>query len=438
MINTIHYRYINKNLDLSYVATSEDFDYILSRMLVDIDETLNSYLYNDIKVSKFDFNYLRCLEVNYNSVGSIVSNIFMFNLDKLCFIDKHGAEYTYSGTCIYLSRIGIKVKKLLDRFKMKKQMALIESATPWYVDKQKEIENPQCISHESDKFCDEIKKQDISHNMIKTTGQRPRVIKLQEQQQNIETLNINQLHEPQQNIETLDINQLHEEMMKLKLIKQSEQDALDLLKKKTDISHNDEVISDTQDIDQIYEEMMKLRSIKETEQNSLDKLKDKAEKQADELYDNRAALTKQQLKDIEKKSQFYANKRAYYIIKEELSSGKISVVPKMFDTFDIYKYLDVNNILESDDEYEMYTKIHKTNPTNESKTYVPHNINYLPDVDKTKYVQDSNTDIFGEPIEEVTHSNGKKKYPSIEEILSSVDNDNNIDFSDVNFEQCVS
>jgi len=95
----------------------------------------------------------------------------------------------------------------------------------------------------------------------------------------------------------------------------------------------------------------------------------------------------------EKKRIFQSDKRAYFMMKEDIKQGylkeeKISVLFKQ--KYPVFKFMEENGDLDSDNEYDIYCslfdELYKDEHEQlEEKHYVPHNYHYLPESEKEKY-----------------------------------------------------
>jgi hypothetical protein len=166
----------------------------------------------------------------------------------------------------------------------------------------------------------------------------------------------------------------------------------------------------------------------------------------------------------EKRRIFYANKRAYYMIEEDINSGKTTVdkiSPLIKDQYPIYKFMDDQKLLDqysleynnsdsdeervNDKEYELYLNLfNKLYPNGEKIEHngqqTPYNFHYLTNEEKKKYigVKTEFKDEIDQFIDE--HCANKKKYESLEDVLANLrdlDEEDGGNKEDMENEECV-
>jgi hypothetical protein len=182
----------------------------------------------------------------------------------------------------------------------------------------------------------------------------------------------------------------------------------------------------------LFKKLEALKALKKKEQDNLDMLKSKTEaedeklsKLSNDLGDKKRIALKNKEKEKENKNIFKADKQAYFRLKQDIyenkiTENKISILFK--DKYPIFKFMDMKNLLGTDDEYIQYCSIYDEmypKKTFDIEAYVPHNVHYLNDLEKNKYehIKNQNKDMIGEFL--------NKQIPPLEEVLASIDRDDN-------------
>jgi hypothetical protein len=161
-----------------------------------------------------------------------------------------------------------------------------------------------------------------------------------------------------------------------------------------------------------------------------------------DLGDVKRELRRNIDREKERRNKFEANKNAYRKIKKDIDDGKLTEnkISELFiNEYPVYKFMDEKNLLDKDDEYIVYLNLYnelysgKKNEDNTKQEYIPHNINYLSDKEQMKYknIKEDRKDIIDEFI---SKSTTPKKYPSLDEVLNKIDNENLPELTEVNFE----
>lgn len=166
-------------------------------------------------------------------------------------------------------------------------------------------------------------------------------------------------------------------------------------------------------------ETKRLEQLKEEEETKTKKLS----KLNNNLGDEKRILHKNKEKEDENKNVFNADKKAYFLIKQDIVSkklkeDKISVLFK--DKYYIFKMMDHKNLLGTDDEYVHYVRIYNElfpKNTYAKDAYIPHNIHYLNEGEKEKYknIKSNCKDMLDEFM--------NKNVKPLDQILKEVDND---------------
>lgn len=220
---------------------------------------------------------------------------------------------------------------------------------------------------------------------------------------------------------------------------------------------------DCVNIENIEKTMNELLLMKNQEKQRLEEIQKELEQRTEILEekingfgDRKRDLNKENEREQNRRNKFVANKEAYFRIKKDIHEGKFNEanIPELFEKeYVIYKFMDDENLLNDDDEYMIFTHLYdELNESVEPQTkpqYIPHNINYLNDAEKEKYLN-ANVSVAPDIVEsfiehrcsgEYAKSNDKikpneqnqssdtcvseKKYPSLDNILKIVDDTDN-------------
>jgi hypothetical protein len=348
-------------------------------MLTIIDDYLQMLINNNLPITNTNFDNLYCVEY---SEHDIVSNIIKFDTKTLQFIGDDGQIYNIDNQYI-LNRI----KNKLNTTKPTSQLIKLPQAP-------KLTTQPQ-----------------VTPKL--TQAQEPKIIKCNTPQPSKSFFPVSELQQ-------LD-STITEPTPELKVKKTKTAD--DLLKMMND-----------------------LKELKKKEEEKLESLKLKVEdedvklsKLSDDLGDERRMFQKNKDKEDENKNIFKADKKAYYLLKQDIQDKKTTEekISKLFkDKYPIFKFMDSRNILGTDDEYVQYVSIYNElypKQTYDIEKYVPHNIHYLNEEEKEKYnnIKNSNKDMLNDFL-------GKNIKP-LEEVLADIDKDDNnttndSPFGDVTFD----
>lgn len=241
-------------------------------------------------------------------------------------------------------------------------------------------------------------------------------------------------------------------------------------------SHNVEDFSDTESISSIstinedeIDDPNKLLDIinaledkKKNSESELKKIKNKINFDLENLkeYNYEKSYIKNNL-NKEKEEQEIAKRifeseknYTYPKIKKDIEENRSSEnnIPSIFlSKYSIYEYMDNNNLLEDDDAFDifqsLYNKVIKSNKEKEDNTnndeheiydekksdeFIPHNVHYLDEENKKKYLKKKQRT---QPLEDIlTELDNKEKELKEDNLQSSndVDNNNNIDEDNIN------
>jgi len=154
----------------------------------------------------------------------------------------------------------------------------------------------------------------------------------------------------------------------------------------------------------LKKQMDELLAQKEQALNKINNLKNNQQKQIDDLIDYSADVNYAKKKlfmekehEIERRRMFNANKKAYYLMQEDIKSGKMDK-DKIVEPFrEIYETLDylntkgvlhkVNNTIDDDvgEDYFVYSELIKGKPKETFYGHVPHNYHYLSEDEQKKF-----------------------------------------------------
>jgi len=148
-------------------------------------------------------------------------------------------------------------------------------------------------------------------------------------------------------------------------------------------------------IELLKEEIEKMNELKENQLDTIDDAKDMIEQDKDNLANyycdistEKRMLRMQKEKAEERLRIFESDKKVYDKIKIDIAREKITEnnIPELFvKQYAILKFMDINNLLNTDNEYDTYTSLYDEMyppPVNKKKPYIPHNIHY----DKNKSI----------------------------------------------------
>jgi len=203
-------------------------------------------------------------------------------------------------------------------------------------------------------------------------------------------------------------------------------------------------INETTDPEVLKKTIESLNQMRNRTQDQLNILKKTAEEKqetysncANQLGDIKRILVRNKEREEERRKKFSANLDAYHRIKADIDSGKFTEdrIPDLFiNEYPIYKFMDQNNLLDNENDYNVFINIYNQMYQNKDITktgYVPHNINYLNEDEKNKYEQTiQNQDAIDDFVNQ---KNPIKKIPSIDDTIKTVNNDKELNFDNVDF-----
>lgn len=402
-------------------------DDALHEILNHIDNSLNILVNNNIKIQQntLNFNNFECVECSMNSI----INIYKFNIGDLHFYDISNNTYTLDNKRYIYTLTNIKNKLLqLNGTKTNQQQIITKHIKPV-------SENP--IKHLFNDVSNTIKKNN-NDNVINMQRKIPTMNtkidnnlddEIDHDENELESTNIDISKIVQPNISrpmNSIITEKEKELSEINIIDSS------------DICSDMDII----ELEKTYKELQKL---KEEEKQKLLKLKEITDDDVEnfstycnDLGDKKRELRREKERQQERRNKYDANKYAYKKMKIDIMNGKLSE-DKISDLFikeyPVYKFMDQKELLDKEDEYIIYLKLYNEMYPEENKDtskegYVPHNINYLSEEEQDKYKEiNNNKDMLNEFMNKNTKSEDKegKKYPSLEQVLKSIDDENNDD-----------
>ncbi len=413
------YFFKNDNSLLTQINYKDDYNEIFYIILSQINDYLSVMTNNNISNAALNFDNLICVEV-INS--NIVSDIIKFNIDTLQFNGSTGNVYNISNHNNYIFNC---VKTKLQHnsnttYQNKEKPIVINNHSQ--VSNQIDIQKPKYTSklqHIDAKVIDLNIKPVITESEQKIKDNLKQIDSIIKNN----VINNNDFKiEPYTEIEKVKVNDNKLQQMG------------------SVITECDDEIKIDNNPEQLLKMIQTLTELKNKENNKLETLRLTAEKEEEKLNelsnefgDKRRDHFKNKEKEKENKNMFIANKKAYYLIKQDIedckiTEAKISVLFK--DYYPIYKFMDLKQLLDTDDEYIEYVKIYNElypKQTFNVDSYVPHNIHYLNDIEQSKYDNiKCNKDMIETFIENNTSSKNNeipKKRKSLEDVLLGIDND---------------
>jgi hypothetical protein len=388
-------------------STQKDYNNIFYEILFKINDYLEVMINNHILNVKPNFDHLVCVELlDINEY--VICDVIKFDVDTLQFCGSTGNIYNINNNLNYIFNC---VKNKLQQITNgnSEQNNIKPQEKPKYTSKLQHIEskvidlNKKKLETDNDK---EIKnKMEKIDSIIKNTNIENKDSKLRQFDSIIVEDDI-----PQQiNLVTVQKETFDEE-------KPDPNELLKMIQNLTELKNKEN------------ERLEKLKEIADKEEEKLSAL-------GNELGDKRREHFKNKEKEEENKNMFIANKKAYYLIKRDIEDQKIteSNISVLFkDYYPIYKFMDRNQLLDTDDEYVQYVNIYNELYPKQSfsvESYVPHNIHYLNDDEQKKYdhINKSNKDMIEAFIENSKPTNNRK---SLEEVLLDIDREDNYDEND--------
>jgi hypothetical protein len=426
----MYFYLINQKLVVPIVSQHEEIDCVINDYLILIENSLDTLLQFNVKVTLSDlaFDHLFILVVS-KSAATYPNEIDRLTIDFNRFIiksrDNANANAEYIGNPAVMNRIRQKTGKLCGRIAPgmnghvgrtvtfgAANNAPVKPAKPDLLTETKNLISNVSTKSEalfgkrlvpnmmSDESIDEAAPDDVSTNELGIERPFGTSIKTRSD-------------EPPQDIDEVDINQLKKQMDDLLRLKEQEEAKLNVMNK----TYNKDYQNYTKYFDDLNDQKRFMRVDKE-----------RAE---------------------EKRRVYEANKRAYYMMTDDIKKGDLleeKISPLFRDKYPIYRFMDEKGLLDQDDEYETFLRLfNELYPEDEEETskddWIPHNYHYLTDEQREKY---KNSKLkHKDEIEEFIEKNVEKKtIPPLNEILEQLgDSDDDepvVEQSNNNADQCCS
>jgi len=371
---------INNDMVMNKVYENDNLEFVFYELLSYVDLSLSQLINHNIqtKKSKLNFDKLCCLAVidTPKKIFPQIINTYKFDIGKMVFYDNFNQIFIIPPSCQLLSD------------SIKNKIEIIESKhTPKNTGPKKHIIKPDNNG-------------DIVQEIIEKSSDL------------LET-------------EIIPNSLLEEEIQKIRPM-------------------NSIILEKDGDLSELKEKMELLKVLKETEEKKLKELEQIKEKDSEnfvkyceDVNDNKRLYFKEKERAEERRNRFEANKVAYNRMKQDILNGKLSEnnISCLFaNEYPIYKFMDQKQLLDQPDDYitflNIYDQMHPNNTLEKENTYVPHNIHYLSEDEQKTYqnVKETQKDLIEEFINHNNNNNNNNKsYPPIEEVLSSIDHDENQD-----------
>lgn len=424
------YNLVDRNQPLYKCSSDSNLD-IFHEMLVKIDNILTFMINSQIVPTNLDslnFDNLECIitRKNYSNLSNdkqspIIINVYKFNIKEFAFIGLDGNKISVDSTLLFLSNdfaytwSQLKQKIQCLSTSDKKQLTSTKNNL-----KQKEQKSQNPIK----KLFEETHKVigSISTNNNLTKRAIPTVDTSSEGDDGDDE------NEQSDENEQIDENKKNEEINVLNVNLPRPMDSI-LLK-------GDDNFSDISPVT-LKKTIDALENLKQQEEKTLKELEQINEgdtenfsKFCNNLGDVKREFLKNQEREQERRNKFEANKSAYRKMKQHIEEGKITekqISPLFINDYPIYKFMDDHEIMDKPDDYivylSLYDELYPEKKTVPVTTYVPHNIHYLSDEEQKKYltIKNDSKNIIEEFMHSQNSTSGQKKYPSVDEILEQVD-----------------
>lgn len=397
-----NYVLINKNSLISIIKTEQNYNFIFYDILSMINDYLEVLINNNVSydVTQLNFEHLYCAECIGNDTNrQFVSNIIKFNIHKLHFCGSNGEVFNVDNSLNLMLNI---VKSKLEKLNVDVNVNVnikpaVQSTLP---EQQKSVTN------------NKLQQKD------------PKIIKYENVKYDLPTINKSTMEIQQMDSVINDIESFDDEL---------------IIKDKTNTQSKIKINTNTntnpfEHMEKKPKKLLKLietlKELKKKEEEQLETLKSKTEiedeklsKISDKLGDEKRIFLRNKEREKENKNIFKADKKAYYLLKQDIcehkiTEDKISILFK--DKYPIFKFMDMKNLLNTEDEYIQYVNLYDElypKKTYDIEGYVPHNIHYLDDTEKNKYnnIKTQNKDMISDFL--------NNKIPPLEEVLAAIDND---------------
>ena len=429
---------VNKDKLINSIYESENIEETLHEMLTSIDASIQVLINHKIKmeIEKLNFDNLQCMEIIISSKDKspFIVNIYKFDLQNLSFND------FYNNVNITDHNLDLQIDII------KKKLEIINKN-----DKIINKQNPNINQKKIQKQQNPIRKLfDETNDIINKANEKSKDNEMGSKQ--ISLINSEKDSDSDLNDKYNEKNHCFDlKDNDFKIIRPMNSIVTEKIetnnlickdnRKSKDSSDNYDLESEEIDLVELKNKIDVLKKLKENEEIDLKKLKKEKEddiqnfsKYCNEMGNKKREFIKNKEKEEEKRNRFEANKSAYRKMKQHIAEGiltedKISCL--FANEYPIYKFMDQKDLLDKPDDYITFLYINdelnsKNNIICSNKKvesdYVPHNIHYLNEEEQEKYshIKKNNKDL----IDEFIDNNKKvKNYPSLDEVLKSIEND---------------
>jgi hypothetical protein len=435
----MEYILIDKEKIIPEIFKSNDLTLVLHEFLSIVNNVLKIITSHNCQASFQDitFNHLSIVGkiIDPHKQYPLITDVITFNLEKCAFMSTYGTNIVLPHVYTFLE--------------LQQSISHHTHLLKNKVSKSKLINHPhQNIVNETHQLIKNLE------NIKPSTPKKSFIPIVEEKDKNIDMdMDAN---EAESDIE-IDDDKSIESVIKMR----HQMDSV-ILPKKNESSVNNVVIADEDlthlDPKAMAEALENLKKLKEAEQQKLEVLKTQLQndlenfnKYSNQLGNKQRNFKIEKDKEEERRRIFEADKEAYRRMKEDIAKGILSeekISDLFIDKYPIFKFMDQKNLIHTEDSYIIYLNLyHESHPTKmtslEKGIYVPHNIHYLSDEEKTKYAHIKES--YKNDIDEFMTGKNTKNYPSIDTILSKIDHEDQITMdenatveefnSDVNFEE---
>lgn len=409
---------VDRNQPL-YTYSSPIISNVLHEILVKVDTVLQFMMDSGMKQTTLDslnFNNLECIcaAVSCSKPNPIVHDIFKFNIMEFMFVstfsgDKMGMVQVHSLLC---SQIKEKINYLTNTTNTTKQV--ISNKPKLVMTNKTEPINPiKKLFEETRKIVNDVTTAPVQH-----TRTIPTVDSDEDEDEVVE----------QNNRIGPDVPRPMDSI----LLKEDSFENLDPeeLKRTIDALENIKALEE--------QKIKELEMMNESDLENFSRF-------CNNLGDVKREFTKNKEREEERRNRFEANKSAYRKMKQHILEGKLSeenISPMFKNDYPIYKYMDEKDMLDKEDDYvnylNMYDELYPTKETIQQKNeYIPHNIHYLSDEEQKKYleIKNNNKNVIEDFMQKQCQpeKTKEKKYPSLNEILDTIDDGDEV-FNEVTFD----
>lgn len=420
----VEYHIVDKNRLLTIISTWKSSKDAINALLNEINNSLNILINNNIKLQTnvLNFDNFECVVCK----NKLILNVYKFNHIDNTLYDINNNIYSLDNSRYRYALINIKAKFTKLNPSPQSPIPTNELKT---INKPVQ-ENP--IKHLFKDINETVKK--VTNHQIDFQRKIPTV-----KSQAIETdENSSEDIQETKDIDLDNIVQPNIQRPMNSIVTERKQNHNDMT-----VIDNNEIEIDIEELTNTYNELQKLKELEQIKLNDLKEITkkdiDNFSDYCDELGDKKRKLRRDKEKEEERRNKYDANKYAYKKMKSDISNGKMNEneISELFTKeYPIYKFMDQMQLLDKDDGYNTYLNLYNemypdNNDVQIKKGHVPHNINYLSGEEQDKYTQANNdNDMLKEFFNKIDDPNvTKKNYPSLEKVLESVDNDDNLEIN---------